>query len=53
MRIGGGTRRNYGSAVTDAPSVIDAGRASGGVGLRNLSGEQAKDQQAGSNVFHG
>jgi hypothetical protein len=41
-----------GAARPDASRVIDASRASGGVGFRNLSHEQAENQQAGSNLFH-
>ena len=37
---------------SDAPSVIATGGAGGGVGLRDLDGEQAEGQQARSNCFH-
>jgi hypothetical protein len=40
------------AARPDASRVVNAGRASGSVGLRNLNGEQPENQQGRSNVFH-
>jgi hypothetical protein len=37
---------------TDASGPVGTGGAGGGVGLRNLNGEQAKSQQAGNHKFH-
>ena len=40
------------AARSDASRAIDASRTGGGIGLRSRNGEQAKNQQGGSNIFH-
>jgi hypothetical protein len=40
------------AARTDASRPVGTRRAGGSVGFGNLNGEQAKNQQARSDVFH-
>src|SRR5260370_1170687 len=48
----GGSMRDNRATRPDASRAIDAGRASGGVGLRHLNRDEAQNQQAGNNLFH-